>query len=326
LLLALGEVASLNTAASKLVPLLEDWYRNDIHGGVHGATKWLLRREVGEDVVIALDQQLAREPRGARQWYVKEIGGEFVTFIVLEPSQFQMGSPSAEAQRQADEVQHRVSLTRRIAIADSQVRRRDYDPHQNSTGPRFSDIGECSPTANHPMIWITWRDAIKYCNWATKVTGMSDEACCYVENEGLVGFSAVKPGFRLPTEAEREFACRAGSPGRFSFGEDESLLRSYGYYLDNALLQTHPPGELFPNALGLFDMHGNTYDWCSDWYGPYDVERAVDPTGPSTGDVRVLRGGGWNYGPRDARCAHRYFSQEHNRNAKIGFRLVQSLA
>jgi formylglycine-generating enzyme required for sulfatase activity len=187
------------------------------------------------------------------------------------------------------------------------------------------------------MIWITWRDAALYCNWLTKQVGMNDSDVCYAGGATELAGGGGNPtdvvrcfverkGFRLPMEAEREIACRAGTSSVFSFGNDSSILKYYGWFLENSALKTHEPGELRPNPWGLFDMHGNTYNWCTDWYGPYSRKSEIDPIGPESGDGHVLRGGGWNYGPRDARSAHRYFSQEHNRNAKIGFRLVQTLS
>jgi len=113
--------------------------------------------------------------------------------------------------------------------------------------------------------------------------------------------------YRLPTEAEWEYACQAGSDGKWTFGSDEKHLGEYAWHKGNSVKETHPVGKKRANAWGLYDMHGNVYEWCQDRYNQvyYSGSPELDPEGPSSGEERVLRGGSWGEGPNDTRCAYR---------------------
>jgi len=128
--------------------------------------------------------------------------------------------------------------------------------------------------------------------------------------------------FRLPTEAEWEYACRAGSTTRFYYGDDDVRLGVHAWYNDNADKTTHPVGEKKPNAWGLYDMLGNVREWCADWYGDYDSNVVTDPTGASTGSNRVLRGGSWNISAVNCLSAHRNHVGPSNRFINNGLRVV----
>jgi len=133
---------------------------------------------------------------------------------------------------------------------------------------------------------VSWNDALAFCD------KLSDQ-------EGYQ--------YRLPTEAEWEYTCRAGTTTAYSFGDDVSRLGEYAWYEDNSAGITHPVGELQPNAWGLCDMHGNVWEWCQDWYGPYESLKVVtNPTGPVSGTSRVLRGGAFSSPPVIVRAAGRY--------------------
>ena len=129
--------------------------------------------------------------------------------------------------------------------------------------------------------------------------------------------------YRLPTEAQWEYACRAGSTTACYFGEDEGRLGEYAWYQKNSNRETHPVGKKKPNAWGLYDMHGNVWEWCQDWYGNYPAGPVIDPRGPSSGSNRVLRGGGWRDFAGDCFSGIRYSSSPGNRFHSIGFRLVR---
>jgi formylglycine-generating enzyme required for sulfatase activity len=134
-------------------------------------------------------------------------------------------------------------------------------------------------------------------------------------------------GYRLPTEAEWEYACRAGSTTRFSFGDDEANLGEFGWFYGNSGSKTHPVGQKRPNAFGLYDMHGNVWEWCWDGYDEryYTGSPGADPLGPSTSRAsnRVDRGGGWSSYPRNARSSVRYGSTPGSRGSDLGFRLAR---
>ena len=130
--------------------------------------------------------------------------------------------------------------------------------------------------------------------------------------------------FRLPTEAEWEWACRAGTRTRFCFGDDDGGLADYAWHEANSGNATHPVGAKKPNAWGLCDMHGNVWEWCGDWHDEYPKgwKPQVDPTGPATGSYRVLRGGSWFYFPFVCRSAARIGSSPALGDVSIGFRVV----
>jgi formylglycine-generating enzyme required for sulfatase activity len=111
--------------------------------------------------------------------------------------------------------------------------------------------------------------------------------------------------FALPTEAQWEYACRAGGTGKFCYGDDEAGLGEYAWYASNSASTTHPGGQKKPNAWGLYDMHGNVWEWCADWYGDYGAGAETDPAGASSGIARVLRGGSWLNSPTCCRAAYR---------------------
>ena len=166
-------------------------------------------------------------------------------------------------------------------------------PHQE---PSIQQSGD------HPVVQVSWDDAQEFCQWLSKKTGKT------------VG---------LPTEAQWEYACRAGSQPRFSFGDKAADLGDYSWYSANSGGTTHPVGRKRPNAWGLFDMHGNAWQWCSDYYGPYVTTDKTDPAGPKAGKQRVLRGGAWiSDGPANCRSAHRGGDTPATLNPYYGFRVA----
>ena len=130
--------------------------------------------------------------------------------------------------------------------------------------------------------------------------------------------------YRLPTEAEWEYACRSGTTTAYGFGDDASRLGDYGWFDGNSDSRTHPVGEKKPNAWGLYDMHGNVWEWCQNWYGVYPSGSATDPTGATSGSNRVFRGGGWNGDAGSGRSANRIGNIPGFRFGNLGFRVLRS--
>jgi formylglycine-generating enzyme required for sulfatase activity len=146
----------------------------------------------------------------------------------------------------------------------------------------------------NPVEQVTWSAAVKFCNARSRQEGLRP---CYDTNTWLCDFSA--SGYRLPTEAEWEYACRAGTSTRFYFGDAADALKSFAWFEGNSQSKPHPVGQRKPNAWGLYDMAGNVWEWCNDFYGVkyYRESPADNPRGPQQGEKRVLRGGAWSSGP-----------------------------
>ncbi len=189
---------------------------------------------------------------------------------------------------------------------------------------------------NHPALNLDWYEAVEYCNWLSLQESLMPAYAVdrspdpgnlseYDEKKWTVRRIDGATGFRLPTEAEWEFACRAGTTTKYSFRDAEEL-GDYGWYDDNSDSQTHPVGAKKPNPWGLYDMHGNVCEWCQDWHDDqyYEESPETDPLGPEAGSFRVFRGGCWFDGARNCRSASRDWDVPVNRNYFLGFRLARS--
>jgi serine/threonine protein kinase/formylglycine-generating enzyme required for sulfatase activity len=333
LLLALGEYR-LDELPEKTRPEVKEqllaWYRQEPSSAIHGACGWLLRTWGFHQEAAAVERTpLAYDPTGEREWFVQAVGGEHFTFVVFGPGEFVMGSPPSEGYRQKNEGQHRVRLTRRFAIADRELTHGQFRRFLDGIRLPFVDIGEASPSPEHPLVQATWSEAVYYCWWLTKQAGRDDQQCYEAPSEGLGQGNLPRNwpcrperrGFRLPTEAEWEYACRAGTTTTYSFGSDRDLLKYYGWHLHKG---TEVGGRLRPNLRGLFDMHGNAWEWCQDWYQS-QLQDADDPMGPDDGKNRTLRGGGYDRSAWHCRSAYRHSPTPDYRGPYMGFRLVQTL-
>jgi len=216
-------------------------------------------------------------------------------FIAIPPGSFQMGSPENEEGRYIDEVLHEVTLTRGFEIADAAVTQAQWEAIMGNNPSGFKD--SC-PEA--PVEKVNWDDAVAWC----------------------AKLMEKHPGwdYRLPTEAQWEYACRAGTPGPWNL--PSSKLDDLGWYDQKAGGKTHPVRQKRPNAWGLHDCHGNVWEWCADCFAPYSKGSVTDPTGPS-GGLRVLRGGCWLREARFCRSALRIRNVPGLRDALIGFRPVR---
>ena len=225
--------------------------------------------------------------------------------VFIPPGSFRMGSPTNEVGRSDDEgPQTVVTLTQGFYMGQYKVTQKDYEW-----------VTGLSPSAfpgddNRPVETVSWEDATNYCALVTQ----RDRAA-----------KLIPPGsaYRLPTEAEWEYACRAWTSTRYSFGDDPdySRLADYAWFKANSANITHAVGQKLPNPWGLFDMHGGLWEWVQDWYGPYPGGRLTNPTGPATGSYRAFRGGSWGCDPWECRSAARDFNPE-GETGYVGFRVV----
>ena len=222
-------------------------------------------------------------------------------FVYIKPGTFMMGSPSSEADREDDERQHRVTLTKGYYLQSTEVTQGQWQAVMGDNPSRFKSCG-----ADCPVEQVSWDDIQEF----IKKLNQRDSDYQY----------------RLPTEAEWEYAARAGSESRFCFGDSDETLKEYTWFEDNSGGKTHPVSEKRPNKWGLYDMYGNVWEWCQDWYNEdYPGGSVTDPRGPSSGDARVLRGGSWGHFAGDCRSADRGGYGPTNRFLNQGFRLVAPL-
>jgi formylglycine-generating enzyme required for sulfatase activity len=245
-----------------------------------------------------------------RQFYRAQLQSPPADMVYILPSTFIMGSPSNDLDRSANEIpQTTVTLTRGFWIAKHEVTQSEYlDVMGNNPSEFPGDL-------NRPVSSVTWEDATNYCARLTQ--------------RELAG-GRIAPGsrYRLPTEAEWECAARAGTTTRFSYGDDPSYasLTNYAWFLDlgNPDLTVHAVGQKQPNPWGLHDVHGNVWEWCQDWYGPLPGGAQTDPTGPGSNptEIKVLRGGGYDYPNSSCRSASRLFRYLGWPDSDVGFRIV----
>jgi len=219
-----------------------------------------------------------------------------IKLTLIPAGAFTMGEAGS-----SNEKPHRVTLTQPFYLGVHEVTNAQWKQVMGSVPSKWKEDA-------HPVEQVTWEEVTEFCR---KLSALPEE-----RKAGRV--------YRLPTEAEWEYACRAGTTTKYAFGDDEKLLGDYGWFGDNSGIQTHPVGLKKPSAWGLYDMHGNVWEWCSDWYGIYPDGEVTNPEGPSSGSVRVLRGGRWSGPARDCRSAFRFGVDPSYRYEDLGFRLALS--
>ena len=227
-------------------------------------------------------------------------------FVLIKPGSFMMGSPKSERGRDLNENQHQVVISRPFYMQTTEVTQGQWRSVMGSNPSSFKDCGDDCPVEN--VSWLEAQEFIRRLN-AREETDK----------------------YRLPTEAEWEYACRAASKTAFANGgiskrrggRDPRLDR-IGWYRGNSNNQTHPAARKQPNAWGLYDMHGNVCEFCQDWYGDYPSGQMTDPTGPPSGSERVWRGGCYFDVAPNCRSAMRYKSDPGDRDFFIGFRLART--
>lgn len=235
--------------------------------------------------------------------------GTPTNLVFIPPGTFRMGSPTTEVGR-ADNPdnegpQTAVTITRGYWMGKYEVTQREYLAVMGSNPSQFKG------DANRPVEMVSWMNATNYCARLTT-------------QERSAGRIPVGSQFRLPTEAEWEYACRAWTSTRYSHGDDPDYLQlgDYAWTAENSAGATHPVGEKLPNPWGLYDMHGNVFEWVQDRYSEFAGGNAVDPLGPAIGSTRVIRDGSWSFAAKFARSAQRYFQPPTHTAERLGFRVV----
>ena len=359
LLLALGEYKLDEIPAAQrdaLLKQLGDSYRHDPSSGMHGAAGWLLRQWGQAEVVQQVDQTSVPYSTD-REWFTLAIKVTptsspatsspeplpqktfYYTFIVFPAGESVIGSVSDEpyrGKRENEEVRHRVTLTRPFALLDREITMEEliaFDPDyakylkRNAADPLDAGIA------------ADWYDSVAFCRWLGKQSGMMETDQSYSDPESLGKeeyprepspsanwaprnwpLHLGKAGFRLPTESEWEVANRSGMRTAYGVGSDLGVLGRFGWFQ----AQIRPPRELRPNLRGLFDMHGNVYEWTHDWYRAYPETSVVDPMVSDEGLARVLRGGSAGLSAAYGRTAYRRTVDPTTRANDCGFRLALS--
>jgi formylglycine-generating enzyme required for sulfatase activity len=249
--------------------------------------------------------------------------------VWIPPGTFVMGSPTNEAERAANETQHTVTLTQGFYMGVHPVTQGEYLALTSNNPSYFTTRdyhgNPISPDTNRPVEQVSWADATNYCAQLT-------------QQEQAAGLLQVGWSYRLPTESEWEYACRAGTTNAFYYGDalHGGMANFYDYYEYDAaygdiiianptvpwLARTSTVGSYQPNAWGLYDMHGNVWEWCLDWYGTYPGGSVTNYPGPASGSSRVFRGGSWSAFGVDCRSAKRGSNIPSYSDYTVGFRVV----
>ena len=252
--------------------------------------------------------------------------------VLIPGGTFTMGSPVSERQRQADETQHQVTVSA-FYVDPHEVTQQDYQAVMGTNPSHFR--GD-----NLPVEQVTWYDAINYCNKLSEAQGLTP---AYQIDGTTVTWNRAADGYRLLTEAEWEYAARAGTQTVFYEGgqivaDQVNFCGSYPYLIEENYLshqnpevvtstyrqETMPVDGLAPNSWGLYHMEGNVSEWCFDYYGPYDTAQNTDPSGPTSGSLRVNRGGGWNDFAKHVRMAYRSVTSPDTVEQNLGFRIARN--
>ena len=239
--------------------------------------------------------------RKAGDRMVKTVDGIEYAFRWCPAGAFTMGSPSSETCHNSDETQHSVTLTKGFWMLETEVTQAMWESVMGTTvrqqrdkaDPDWSLYGE---GAEYPIYYVNWEESRTFCEQLSSKLGVQ---------------------VSLPTEAQWEYACRAGTTGVYA-GD----LDAMAWHWENSGGQTRPVRQKQPNKWNLYDMHGNVWEWCSDWYGPYVESPASDPIGPNSGSARVFRGGSWYRLAEYCRSAYRFYYEPGSRHFNLGFRIV----
>ena len=350
----LDEMMNLEEHRQELIPYLFElaFFWNEVQARVaervlrHWLDSGLFTGDTQEQLTRLLAGRMGRDE--VRDWLAGIAPGRYrdmqtrylaplqTVMVPIEGGEFMMGDETGDLSEAI--VAHPVRVSS-FCMGNAPVTNWQYGLYLFAIG-EAKEQGKTSSSQSSvvpgscPACELDWYDAVSYCNWLSKQTGRIPAYSITMDQEDPSNLSDVDEkkwlvrlidgtnGFRLPTEAEWEYACRAGTTTKYSFGNDKAKLGEYGWYDKNSENRAHPVRLKKPNEFGLHDMHGNVWEWCQDWYGAYAQEPAVDPIGAKKGSYRVFRGGSWNYNASYCRSADRSRYSPDFRNYDLGFRLA----
>ncbi len=335
LVLAFGEypAASVPQEVRRIVTeRLLNVFARDADPGLHSAIDWLLRTkwDLGRELDSHEESWRGRAIPAGQNWFVNAQGVTMAVVVVAEPVEFDMGSPDDEYGHESDERIHRVRLDRSFAIATREVTVAQFERFLASdpSGRRSGAAGSRASCPDCPVLGVDWPSAAAYCNWLSR----SEQLEPYYLIRGTE-ISVPHPdglGYRLPTEREWEYACRADSRASRPYGVSDGLLHRYAWYLLNGAKRSHPVGQLKPNDLGLFDMLGNAFEWTQDRYTRESLGVSAASAGEGAKNAAaeaevVVRGGAFNSPATALRSAYRDRSAPSEPLETYGFRSVRTL-
>ena len=316
-----------------LTPVFKAWHETSPENVIHSSAGWALR---AWGVELPPPSSTV-EPSDGREWFVNSQG---MTLLKIQPGVLvrKDAGDTSNAEPQT------VTLTRAFYLSDREITVGQFQrfmddanyPSEKKPEKWGGAVFTVSPTPNHPIQNVSWFDGVLFCNWLSQNekrtpcyerTGKKEKINDVFGKEIDVDewhLVATGTGYRLPTEAEWEYACRAGTTTEFSSGGDVELLRKYATFVSGNSTTASLCGSNLPSGWGLFDMHGNVWEWCQDCYGAYGSDDVRNPVGPSRGSDRVYRGGGWSGDAAYCRTANRITIVPTFRSSRLGFRLALS--